>query len=182
MGPRLCDSTVALRLTTTVTTNNGRRLCERSTQCLFPSVPRTVSDTDCLRRDRLECSSWPSTPTSNTYLWTMRASAAGLTLSSGASTTLVPVCLLDHVCFGRTSLSVSGLTALFCPCIVYSRVNSRLNHLAFRGSPHPEGGDSFGPPCLCYAATCICGGAFCLQVRPVVTDPSCWRAQPPHRC
>ena len=52
------------------------------------------------------------------------------------------------------SLRMLRLTATFGSCIMCSKVNSRLNHLAYRGSPHPSGGESCGVSCLCYVLAC----------------------------
>ena len=77
---------------------------------------------------------------------------------------------------------VPGLTATFCPCIVYSKISSRLDHLSNRGSPHPSGGDACSGACVGYAATCYCGISCILQVRfHVITNSSRRKTQPPHR-
>lgn len=35
--------------------------------------------------------------------------------------------------------------AWFCPCFVYGKNSSRLNHLNTQGTPHPAGGDMVCP-------------------------------------
>jgi Cys-rich protein (TIGR01571 family) len=65
----------------------------------------------------------------------------------------------------RTLISFTGLTATFCPCILYSQNGSRLNHLAYQGSPHPSGGDAFTGACFGYTVTACVGVSCFLQVR-----------------
>ena len=72
---------------------------------------------------------------------------------------------------GRTSPSILGLTAVFCPCIAHSLVHTRFDHLSKHGSPHPSGGDACGSACFLYAITSCIGVSCILQVRLfVVTD------------
>ena len=53
---------------------------------------------------------------------------------------------------------------------MYSRISTRLDHLAHNGSPHPTGGDNFSGACLGYAATAYLGVSCILVVRfPVIT-------------
>jgi hypothetical protein len=117
-----------------------------------------------------ECRSHP-TPTRKTCLWTPAAGVAGPILSSDASVTAELVCLPIRpppiLC--RISHPCPGLTAAFCPCIVYSKISTRLDHLNKSGSPHPSGGDACGGSCIGYAATCCIGVACILQVRVSVS-------------
>ncbi|EAU82184.2 hypothetical protein CC1G_11374 [Coprinopsis cinerea okayama7 len=51
------------------------------------------------------------------------------------------------------------LLAWCCPCIVYSRVKHRYEHLATKGVPDPEhGGDVCTSDCLIHAAVTSCVG------------------------
>ena len=112
-----------------------------------------------------ECRSRP-TITPKTCLWTRMASVIGPILSLDASVTVAHVGF--HIVFvriNRSSPSVLGLTATFCPCIVYSKINTRLGHLSNHGSPHPSGGDACGCACIGYAVTCWIGVSCILQVR-----------------
>ncbi|KAF9783344.1 PLAC8-domain-containing protein [Thelephora terrestris] len=66
--------------------------------------------------------------------------------------------------FGCFSDCGTCCIATFCPCIVYSQITSRLDHLATRGSPHPSGGEVFTSECLGYAVTRILGVSCLLQM------------------
>lgn len=67
-------------------------------------------------------------------------------------------CRFSQIVFvfhGRGSPFVTGLTAAFCPCIVYSKINTRLSHLSNRGSPHSSGGDACGGVCFGYMPSLV---------------------------
>ncbi|KAF9783357.1 PLAC8 family-domain-containing protein [Thelephora terrestris] len=69
----------------------------------------------------------------------------------------------SHSLFGCFSDCGTCLTAVFCPCIVYSKISTRLDHLNKNGSPHPSGGDACGGSCIGYTATCCIGVSCILQ-------------------
>jgi len=49
--------------------------------------------------------------------------------------------------------------ALFCPCVLYSQVKSRLESLRDEGQPHPQGGKTMGRDCMF-----VCLNGWILQV------------------
>jgi len=60
----------------------------------------------------------------------------------------LPTCLFGH----------------FCPCILYSKNKTRMQHLAETGAPHPEGGEAVGIDCAIYCGLTVCTGfAWILQ-------------------
>ncbi|KAL5476751.1 hypothetical protein ACEPAI_2937 [Sanghuangporus weigelae] len=52
-----------------------------------------------------------------------------------------------------------------CPCMLYSQIQTRYNHLESRGTPHPDGGDSCGGDCFlhCLLTSCLSAG-WVLQI------------------
>ena len=60
----------------------------------------------------------------------------------------------------------TGLLACFCPCIVYSKVKGRHDHLESTGRPHPSGGESLSGDCCVHCTlTSVFGMGWVLQVR-----------------
>lgn len=89
-------------------------------------------------------------------------------------------CRFPGSCSSRLGLtfspSVIGLAATFCPCFLFSKINSRLNHLIYRGSPHPYGGDGRGH-CVSYSCTWCFGIPCIMQVRlSLITGFRYWRS------
>jgi len=44
-----------------------------------------------------------------------------------------------------------------CPCLVFGKNVSRLDHLQIQGRPHPSGGDMVNGDCVTYGALLYCG-------------------------
>ncbi|KAF9021715.1 hypothetical protein BDP27DRAFT_1159481, partial [Rhodocollybia butyracea] len=47
-------------------------------------------------------------------------------------------------------------TACLCPCLIYGRNKTRMDHLANRGSPEPDGGTA-GGACVAYGLSFLLG-------------------------
>ncbi|KAL5514398.1 hypothetical protein ACEPAG_2486 [Sanghuangporus baumii] len=65
-------------------------------------------------------------------------------------------------CFGDCGTCLFGWC---CPCMLYSQIQTRYNHLESRGTPHPDGGDSCGGDCFlhCLLTSCLSAG-WILQI------------------
>lgn len=127
----------------------------------------------------------PPIATPGTCLWTRVTSVVGPTPSLDPFATVPLVSFPGHIRFlvgpHWFSTSVPVFAACLCPCIVYSNIGVRLDHLSNQGSPHPNGDEACDGDCVGYAATC-CFVSCLLQVRStVVAGFSCWITQPPHR-
>ncbi|EGG00943.1 uncharacterized protein MELLADRAFT_92917 [Melampsora larici-populina 98AG31] len=54
--------------------------------------------------------------------------------------------------------------SFWCPCMVYGRNHSRLNHMKMHNQPHPTGGDPCGPMSWLFTAVnCTFGVGWILQ-------------------
>lgn len=92
----------------------------------------------------------PSSTVPETRL-TRTAGVVGPTLSTPAA--LLPVHFSKLCLLGWTSPS-PVLTAICCPCVVHSRIISRIEYPDKNGSRHPSGGDSINGSCVRCVASC----------------------------
>jgi len=55
----------------------------------------------------------------------------------------------------------------WCPCILFSKNKSRLQHLERDGTPEPHGGEGVGADCMIYCClTSLTGFGWVLQISP----------------
>ncbi|KDR66535.1 hypothetical protein GALMADRAFT_80634 [Galerina marginata CBS 339.88] len=67
--------------------------------------------------------------------------------------------------FGCCSDAGTCIVACFCPCIVYSKVKHRYEHLNAKGYPDPEhGGGVCSSDCMIHGLVSYCGFGFLMQM------------------